>query len=85
MSELKDWRGTPIEVGSVVFYHGNSSWSVGIGTVTSAEGYNLGAYQYGEIRVDWHEHKGHKNKKSQPLLPENVTVLTEELMELIPR
>ena len=79
MSELKDWRGTPIEVGCKVFYHGNSSWSVGIGTVTSVEGYMRGVYQYGTVHVDWHEHRGHQNKKSQPLLPENVTVLTKDM------
>jgi hypothetical protein len=78
MSEMKDWRGTPIEVGSRVLYHGNSSWAVGVGTVTRTE--ERSRY-LGYVWVDWQWHKGHNNKKSQPLLLESVTVLTKDLLD----
>lgn len=81
MTEVKDWRGTPIEVGSKVLYHGNSSYALGIGIVTHAEGYNRGPYVHGSANVDWLEHRGHSNKKSQPLLLENITVLTKDMFD----
>lgn len=83
MSELKDWRGTPIEVGSKVIWHGESSYRVGIGSVTKIESSTRmsGYVQWGPVWVDWHEHKAHSNKKSQPLDVDRVTVLTKDMLD----
>jgi hypothetical protein len=78
---IADWRGTPIEVGSKILYHGNSSYSTGIGTIASVEGGNRGSYVYGSAQIDWHEHCAHSNKKSQPVLLKNITVLTKDMLD----
>jgi len=83
MSELKDWRGTPIEVGSKVIWHGESSWRVGVGTVTKIEHTTKmsGSSWWGPVWVDWHEHRAHDNKKSKPLDIDRITVLTKDLID----
>jgi hypothetical protein len=81
MSELKDWRGTPIVEGAKVIWHGESSYRVGIGTITKIEARSNGFYTTGRVWVDWHEHKAHDNKKSQPLDIARVTVLTKDLLD----
>lgn len=79
--DIKDWRGTPITVGAKVFYHGNGSYSTGIGTIATVEGGNRGPYVCGSARINWQEHRGHQNKKSQPVLLENITVLTKDMFD----
>lgn len=78
---MKDWRGTEIEAGSRVIWHGESSYRVGIGTVTVMDAYERGAYTYGHLQVEWHEHKAHKNKKSMWLDINRVTVLTKDMLD----
>ena len=80
-NEIKDWRETPIEIGSKVFYHGNGSYATGIGVVTKVTHPGRHPQYGGTIWVDWSEHRGHQNKKSQPLLQENVTVLTKDMFD----
>lgn len=78
---VHDWRGTEIKIGSKVIYHGRGSYAVGIGTITQVVGAKRGSWYWGYVKVDWQEHKGHNNKKSQPLLLENVTVLTKDMFD----
>lgn len=79
---MKDWRGTEIHEGSRVIWHGESSYRVGIGTITNLEGgENTYGWTYGRVWVDWHEHKAHDNKKSKPLDVDRITVLTGDMFE----
>lgn len=79
---MKDWRGNEIEVGTRVIWHGESSYRVGIGTVTKLESYTSpqGYTRVVAAWVDWHEHKAHSNTKSQPLDPDRLTALTKDML-----
>lgn len=79
---MKDWRGTEIHEGSKVIWHGESSYRVGIGTITGLEGsVNQFGGTYGHVWVDWHEHRAHDNKKSKPLDVGRITVLTKDMLD----
>lgn len=73
VSGLKDWRGTPIEVGSKVIWHGESSYRTGIGVVTDVDRRH--------VRVYWREHKAHDIRISRPLDISRVTVLTKDMLD----
>lgn len=81
MSEIKDWRGTPITEGAKFMWHGESSYHVGIGTITRIEASNHGYYTHGRVWAHWLEHKAHDNKKSQPLDIDRITVLTKDMLD----
>lgn len=78
---MKDWRGTEIHEGSKVIWHGESSYRVGIGIITRIEAHEGRYYTTGRVWVDWHAHKAHDNKKSQPLDIDRVTVLTKDMFD----
>jgi hypothetical protein len=81
VNEIKDWRGTPILEGVKVIWSGESSYTVGIGTITRIEAHVGRFYTVGRVWVDWLEHKAHDNKKSQPLDISRITVLTKDLLD----
>lgn len=76
---MKDWRGTEIEVGKAVLTH-SKNWGYGLGIV--------GQIHKNTLTVSLKESTYHTYgppKTTLVTIPASVTVLTEDLLELIPR
>lgn len=77
MTGIKDWRGTPIEVGKVVLTH-SKNWGYGLGIVSKMTDKTV------TVALTEHNYRP-KDKQTLVTIPHSVTVLTEDLLELIPR
>jgi hypothetical protein len=76
MSELKDWRGTPIEVGSKVITH-SKNWNHGAGIVNSLHKNTITVHL---TESDYWQWNG-EPKTTLVTLPASVTVLTKDLFD----
>ena len=74
MSELKDWRGTPIEVGSKVLTH-SKSWNHGIGIVRTLHSNTITVHLLESDYNTWNKDP----KTTLVTIPASVTVLTKDL------
>lgn len=78
---MKDWRGTEIEVGSLIMWAtGNANW--GIGTVKKIR-YAPDKWKSDLIHCE--PIVTNNPNSGRNLHQPSVTVLTEDLLELIPR
>lgn len=80
MAELKDWRGTPIEVGKPVLTH-SKNWNHGLGTVQQIHKNTISVHLEESDYWSWDG----KPKTTLVTLPESLTVLTEDMVEMIIR
>lgn len=76
MSELKDWRGTPIEVGSKVITH-SKNWNHGVGVVRTLHDNTITVHL---LESDYYAWSG-KPKTTLVTLPASMTVLTKDLLD----
>ena len=75
MNELKDWRGTPIEIGSRVVTHGLGKFPTrSIGTVVKL-------HDTGLITVDPKERTKSWGTGKIVISPDSVTVLTKDMFD----
>lgn len=77
---MKDWRGTEIEVGKPVLTH-SKNWGYGLGTVIKMTDKTITVHLEESNYYAW----GNKPKETLVTIPHSVTVLTEDMVEMIIR
>lgn len=75
---MKDWRGTEIEVGKPVLTH-SKNWNHGLGVVSKV------THNRVTVALEEHDMCYSKDRKFLVTLPESLTVLTEDMVEMIIR
>lgn len=77
---MKDWRGTEIEVGKPVLTH-SKNWGYGLGTVTKMTDKTVTVH----LEESNYDSSYRPHKETLVTIPHSVTVLTEDMVEMIIR